>query len=269
MPSCSSKSVSIENRYQIVSLRDGYGDAVNEIVTNKKPFEVKKEQESFFIQSDAGEKKIPIERMQFFSNFTINDVYFIGDVATAEDSIKSAIMQFGGFGKRGKLLIVPNLVGNSDISGNVTNHLGIGLVITSQVNSDELLVKLLTDRAKSNNEIVNIFAHGSGGKRLYMILENAAKNQYLNKDGKSVLRVKFYNVPVNDSNLQWAADKSGATLLDHKYNYGDANSSILGANGGILNAAYGILKSWQFLTKKNTQMDYWCEGDFCNFNQNF
>lgn len=278
----------IDNRYSTISISQKNAIKINSILIQKDLFDVqnslKKEEENltfkdfkrildheqlFILKSKSFKNDIEISSIRFFPEhlniFSSENVFFIGEVKSFETSIKSAIKQFGGFDETQKNPDITIVTSGSD-NNNFINYIGFGIAISKEVKDDFKFVSLLTQYAKNSNKTINIFAHGAGGRKLYLILLNSIKNQYLDNNGRSVLRVKFYDTPASSANLERVTKLSGATYLGHQANFGDPNSSVFGANGGIFDAIFGILKLWQVFTPTGSQLNYLCEGEFCNYN---
>ena len=63
------------------------------------------------------------------------------------------------------------------------------------------------------SKIITLSGHSGGGRRNYINLLNAKKNQFLDKNGNSILDVRFYGTPANNNDIKKAAARSGANLI--------------------------------------------------------
>lgn len=263
LSSCSSISSQDGKSYVTIELNNNSDrQIINEFIKNKKPIEVRNENNEKFIVVDRDEgkkfkinEKMGVHSYSLFSGCITNDM---------NKTIRDAIIQFGGFDKDRKFTLMFDSSNKGE--SNFINYFGLGISNSTGVAFDKMVILESVRRAKENKRILKIYGCGAGGRRNYNNILNFTKNQFKDELGNSVVEVKYYGTPANNINLKETAEFVGATYYGHQIKFSDFTGNILGMNGGIHHTLASLFdfRNWTS-SEKSPHLNYYCEGSGCNY----
>lgn len=125
------------------------------------------------------------------------------------------------------------------------NYLGAnilgGAIQTKGQKTDQDFIKIVTDNAKLNGNLITLAGHSGGGLRNFLALSNSSPNQYLDNNGNSVLQVQFSGTPANYYDILQVSKNAGAGEVQKQNNSGDFVSNVLGMNGDIFESIWSAM----------------------------
>jgi hypothetical protein len=73
--------------------------------------------------------------------------------------------------------------------------------------------------------------------------------------------------PVYIGDASQDARNSGVNFLGNNINSGDFVGNGIGANNGLGQLLWSTEQSWKLFTKQSPHSSYFCQGAWCNYNQ--